>query len=246
MVTIVNQIHSIGDIMFLEPLFRRLWEKDGEKPIVPLRDHLMWLAGHIESADFRKLSTFNWKPYYENEMMVYSDYLPTRWANQILRALSPDDHHDFENCMLDKYRLASLDPMMWKTLQLTFNPKKATELMVRLNLRDTDEYLVYNQYSQAGEISIDAFLPGRWFGKKTVKMQTIPGYNLMDWYFVLKFATEIHTISTSTFYMMQAMGDLQAKIFIYPRPGPDGLRGISQLNPSFTYTSMPDYANRND
>jgi hypothetical protein len=236
---IINQIHAIGDIMFLEPMFRHFWEKEGVKPIVPIRDHLMWLADHIESADFRKLSTFNWPSHThggEWTGVSYVDCLQLRWANQLLRHLGPDDHHDFENMMLDKYRFVGLDPMMWKNLKLTFNPKKAAELMAHLGITDKDEYILVNQHSQAGDVEIKH----RWNGgngMKVVYMESIGGFNVCDWFFVMMFAKEIHTVSTCTFYMMQAMTDLQAKIFIYPRPGIDGLRGISKLNPSFNYTN---------
>lgn len=225
---IINQLHSIGDLIFLEPLYRYFWKERGEKPIVPVRNHLMWLSQYIESADFRPMSEFIID--YESTK-ISDDYLPLRWANQILRGYDKNDHHDFENMMLDKYRLAGLDTELWKQIKLFFDPKKATQLMADLGLNDRSTYFLVNEYSQAGKIKIeiDNDLIQR------IDMREIPGYTLCDWFFVMFFANEIHTVSTSIIFMLQAIEHLKAHVFIYPRPNEDGLRGISQLHPSFNY-----------
>ena len=67
-------------------------------------------------------------------------------------------------------------------------------------------------------------------------MEHINGFTLLDWAYVMVFAKENHHVSTSTFFMMQAVSNqfkFDSKVFLYPRPNADGLRGISKLNPSF-------------
>lgn len=230
---IINQIHSIGDILFLEPMFRHFMEKNGEKPIVPLRDHLMWLAAYIDSATFRPMSQF--KMDYESKILR-DDYLPTRWANQLLHGYGYDDHHDFENMMLDKYRLAQLDPYIWKDLKINFDEAKAESLMS--NFYEGD-FILINNHSQAGDLRIQDGIKS---SLPFCFMNRFSNFTVIDWYLMILHAKEFHTVSTSTFYILQAMKNqfpgMETKIFIYPRPNIDGLRGISLLNPTFDYEAI--------
>lgn len=233
----INQTASIGDILFLEPMFRYFWKKNREKPIVPLREHLMWLSNYITSADFRPLS----QCVFDSESLeVTHDYLPTRWANQIVRGFDKDHHWDFENCMLDKYLLAKLEPAMWKGIRLEFDFKKAEYLMLQIGAMEQSglviEYCLVNEYSQAGKITIEpkTDLP-------IIRMRQIEGFTLVDWFLAIQMATENHHVSTSTFYLMQAICNqfiFDSKVFIYPRPNADGLRGISKLITSFEWKAV--------
>lgn len=233
---VINQFHAIGDIIFLEPMFRRFSVlMDGLKPIVPIRDHLMWLQDHIDSAVFLPMSKFVLD--YESMAINNPDYFPARFANQVLRKLKPDDHHDFENMMLDKYRLACMPEDLWKTIDLKFNEKKCMELMNYLGLLENNgavlDYVLINENSQAGTVKID---PKTYL--RVEKMYEIPGFTPIDWAFVMLNARENHHVSTSTFFILQALWNkykFTSPVFIYPRPNIDGLRGISQLNPSFNY-----------
>jgi hypothetical protein len=208
---VINQIHSIGDILFIEPICREYWDRTGKKPILPIRDHLMWLTEYIESAVFTPMS------------------------NQIIRGLDKNDHSDFENCMPDKYRLCGMDPDKWMDLKIKFNGERAWKLYEFLNLKQYD-YVVVNNHSQAGSIGIN---PGK--GDNIVLMAEIPGYTLLDWCEVIANAKAFHSVSTSTFYMLQAMANAGIRVpetFIYPRPNEDGLRGISKLNTTYKYTKI--------
>lgn len=232
---VINQVHSIGDIIFLEPMFRHFWNQNGVKPIVPLRDHLLWIQKYIESADFVPESTFIWP--YENQLEVHADYLPLRWANQIFRGYDQNDHHDFENMMADKYLLAGLDPQMWKQINLQLPFKKSEKLLALLGMMNhksmVQKYVLVNENSQAGNITInpETDLP-------VIRMRDTMGFTLMDWFLVIQMAEENHHVSTSTFYLMQAIANhyhFESKVVIYPRPNSDGLRGISKLTPTFNF-----------
>lgn len=192
----------------------------------------MWLSNHIESADFRPLSTFRGCDM--ESIAVTKDYLPTRWANQIVRGYDRNDHHDFENMMNDKYVLAGLDPAMWTDLELKQNIQRRIELFYKKT--QSKNYILVNNHSQAGTIDIKEETD-----LSKVYMNSEPGYTLIDWMELISYAIEFHTVSTSTFYLLQAMKNAKMnmpKIFIYPRPNSDGLRGISKLNPTFEYTPM--------
>lgn len=227
---VINQPFAIGDILFLEPMFKYYQDRHGRKPIVPIMDHLMWLSKYIESAHFVPRSTYSMD--YDSISMTDPDVLPIRFANQIYRGYPLHDHHDLENMMLDKYRLVGLDTEMWRNIDLKFSESAGQELLHEVTAYQ-DDYVLINNHSQAGSISIPV---------NGIQMGVNDRYSLIDWYLVIMYAKEFHTVSTSTFYLLQAIAnkfELKCKIFIYPRPSVDGLRGISQLKPTFNYTPMP-------
>lgn len=235
-VMVINQPFSIGDIIFLEPLFRHFWNKNGEKPIVPVRDHLFWLAEYIESAQFIKMSQYPHDFFERTD--VTDDYFPARFANQVYRGYDKNDHHDIENTMLDKYRLAGLPDSTWKDINLKFNDDKGVKLMNEAKLMRSSivdfEYALINQYSQAGVRVIDHTKMGSC--KQWIRMQTIPGYSPIDWHLAMQMAEENHHVSTCTFFIMQAIANkyhFDSPVFLYPRPNEDGLRGVSQLYPTY-------------
>lgn len=197
----------------------------------------MWIADHINSADFIPETLYQAKK--EN---LKDSVLNTMYANQIYRKHPMDYHGDFENCMLDKYRLAGMEVNQWKDIKIhPKNDSKAINLMKELGLQEgkcIKDYILVNENSQAGSVEINPIVPK---GVEVVKMRFIPGYNVIDWYWVIQSALENHHVSTSTFFIMQAISRsyfFDSKVFIYPRPNEDGLRGISNLVPGFHYTKM--------
>lgn len=228
---VINQFHAIGDILFIEPICRHFYLKTGQKPILPIRDHLFWFSEYIHSADFRRMSQFDLD--YDSMETSNPDYLPLRFANQIVRKLNPFDHSDYSNTMPDKYLLCGLEIELWKTLDIHFNTAKCQLLFNRLN-STKEPYLLVNEHSQAGDVEINPKTE-----LKVIKMTQIDGFRVLDWAFLMLFAEENHHVSTSTFYIFQALCnkfDFKSKVFLYPRPNEDGLLGISKLNPSFKYT----------
>lgn len=231
----INQIAGIGDIIFLEPMYRHFWKRDGIKPTLWVRNHLMHLQPYFDSVIMAPCDDKN-----IDDMNMRHDYFPARFANQIYRGYGPHDHHDAENMMLDKYRLASIDTERWKDIHLAFNERKAMDLY-SLEMESgmiSGDYICVNENSGVGNVQINpsSNLP-------VVKMWARPGYSVIDWYLVMAMAKQNHHVSTSTFYLFQAMfnkygGKLDTEIFIYPRPNGDvdGVRGISNLKPSFDYT----------
>lgn len=228
---VINILHSIGDIIFCEPIYRHFWKVDGKKPTVIIRDHLIWLQDYIESAKFLRESQYAGSI---DNMKKTDTYLPLRFANQYLRGHDRFYHGDFENCMPDKYMMAGMNPDLWLGLQIQFDIEKAKGLFAALDLSSEDDYIVVNKHCQAGWVDIKPETNYR-----VVEMYEVPGFNVCDWAMIMLLAKENHHVSTSTFFILQALTDYKGKIFIYPRPNEDGLRGISKLNTNVPYTSMP-------
>lgn len=224
---VLNVLHSIGDILFCEPIYRHYWMKEGIKPTVIVRDHLMWLQNYIESAKF--LAASKWNGDIDNNVMT-ENYIPLRFANQVLRGYDKHDHHDFENCMPDKYLLCGLNPDKWMEIQLLFDIERSRMLFADLDLSSEENYVVVNPFSQAGKIEIFPDCKHR-----IIEMKTIEGYYVLDWAMIMLLAKENHHVSTSTFFIMEALKGYIGKTVIYARPNEDGLKGISKLNTSFTW-----------
>lgn len=230
MSVIINAISGYGDVMFMEPIYRYFWRRDGTKPTVIIHDHQMFFKDYIDSANFVPASHY---PQLRDDAVMRGGYLPLRWANQIHRGYGLHDHHDCENVMLDKYRLLGLSEDLWKTLEINFDWSKAGQLTLELNMNKNQNYVLFNEHSQAGDTDIR--IPGLQAYKHY--MNAVGGYTVIDWWSAILDARENHHVSTSTFYLMQAIKNKypnwNVPCYIYPRPNFDGLRGISQLIPDF-------------
>lgn len=224
---LINCIGGHGDVMFCEPIYKYFWQRDGIKPTVIIHDHQMFFKDYIESANFIPASQM---PQLRDDANMREGYIPLRWASQIHRGYALDYHDDFENVMLDKYRLLGLDEDLWKSLNINFNTKKSTDLLNQFTSRS---YILINENSQAGKINLSFVNTNG----KGIYMNAISRYNVIDWWEIIFYAEENHHVSTSTFYLMQAIKnkfrEWNAPCYIYPRPNSDGLRGISQLKPDF-------------
>lgn len=231
----INQPAAIGDILFLEPYYRHVIKTTGKKPTMPVRDHLMHLQRYINTVDMVPLSKAQ-KDGFDMDSTRTDDpnFISMRFANPIVRGLDKWDYSDYANTMPDKYILAGLDPNIWNTLDIQFNESKCMELLELLTEEQWDDYVLVNEHSQAGNVLITPKTDMR-----VIKMREIPGFTVLDWAFVMLHAAENHHVSTSTFYVLQAIKnkyDLKGKVFMYARPNADGLLGISKLKPTFEYT----------
>ena len=217
---VINQSSGIGDILFLEPMLRHLSKNN----IVtfPVEDCFMWIKKHIPYINFVAKSRYHIDC---TDMVMTEEYLPLRYANQILRGYDRHDHHDQENTMLDKYRLLGLPDDMWLGMDFVRDYKSERELFNKLECRY--DYNLINNQSRAGNTQIQ---------KDGVLMQPIEGYSLIDWAMVMERARENHHVSTSTFYMMVWLK--LDNCFVYPRPDVYGLEGISQLLPMTKVNSI--------
>lgn len=225
MSTIINNIAGHGDVMFCEPIYKYFWQRDGIKPTVIIHDHQMFFKDYIESANFIPASQM---PQLRDDANMREGYVPLRWASQIHKGYALDYHDDFENVMLDKYRLLGLSEDLWKTLNVKLNSAFQNEDFIK----NINKSFIFNSHCEIGTINIP-------FPTEIgcVLMRKTKGYNLIDWWLPIFLAKENHHVSTSTFYLMQAIKnkfpEWNAPCYIYPRPNSDGLRGISQLKPDF-------------
>lgn len=201
MKVIIDQPFGIGDILFLSPLVSQL---DIEEAVWPVVDHYYWIKDYvsIDNLIFIKQSEFN-KERYQDFTIV-----PFQHAHSIVGNKAQD-------CMEAKYTMLNADPLIWKTLSFKRNTAKEQELIKLLAIDLNNPYIFVNnhfaskEYNYKANIALNSDL-------KTVYMDYIDGFTLLDWCGVVEHATEIHTVSTALFFVIESIKP-KVPLHLYPR-----------------------------
>jgi len=201
---IIDQPFGVGDILFLSPIISYI---DCDKLIWPVVDHYYWISDYIKipNLTFIKNSEFN--------KLDYSEFIhiPLQHAHRIL----PES----EDCMIAKYKIlgAHLD-YFYSGIKsvITRNSVKELELYSLLGLCDNESYTVINnnfagpEHNYKLDINISTT-------DKIIHMDYTPGFTLLDWMYVLENAKSIHTVSTSLFFVIEALNTDNIELHLYPR-----------------------------
>ena len=161
---IINQYRFLGDIIFIEPIFRYFHNK-GHQVIVPVDTEYLWLQQYIPYVQFIDKATF---PYNYEGVEQANDgniHLPLRFAHPLYRGY--DDLHygdDRKNWMRDKYLYLGFDEYFWRTIQWERN---------RIN-----EEMLFILKCRAGKITGPYNLINQHFGGTHEKVEIIPDNDL--------------------------------------------------------------------
>jgi hypothetical protein len=150
------------------------------------------------------------------------------------------------DCMKNKYRYFGLDWNKWKEWRVwnkdaeggawfLRDREKESSLVKHLNIRNNDKYNLVNV--NFGCWSPSGLRPGTSHvpvlvdnGLRNITLDFIPGYSLFDWAAVIERATNIHTVSTSIFYLLELLKLSAKEIHLYPRkPREINFRNIDYL-----------------
>lgn len=201
MKVIINQPFGIGDILFLEPLVRHL---DIEEAVWPVVNHYHWISDYIKipNLKFIKNSEFNVTNYHNYNT------IPFQHAYSIIPQA--------KDCMEAKYMLLKAEPELWRTLSFDRNKEKEQQLKHRLGILPNDNFIFINnnfagpEYNYKIDIKINSKL-------KIIHQEYIGGFTLLDWCGVLEQASEIHTVSTAIFFVIEALKLEKTPLYLYPR-----------------------------
>lgn len=198
---IINQPFGIGDILFLSPLISNL---DVDDAIWPVVDHYYWIKDYIniDKLTFIKVSEFN--------PLSYTDYVevPLQHAHSLVP--------EAKDCMQAKYMLLGANLELWKTLSFNRNITKENELKQYLNIRPTDQYVFVNNNFAGPEYNYKVNINPK-TNLKIIYQEYIEGFTLLDWCGVLEQASEIHTVSTSLFFVIESLKLEKIPLYLYPR-----------------------------
>ncbi len=196
---LIKQPFGLGDIMFCSPLVN-LFDKQHEY-IWKVEDQFLWLKDYIQFDENVKLVGLS-------ENVETKGIINLQDAQQTFGG----------DCMSAKYRMFNLDFNIWKTLKFKVNLQRCNNLAKKLKIDlNKKEHIVLNynfanpslKYKYSGQFDISP-------KSRVVNMEYVNGYTMFDWYLILKYAKEIHTVSTSTFYLISLI-DTIGTCHLYPR-----------------------------
>jgi len=201
MKVIINQPFGIGDILFLCPLVEHI---DATEIIWPVVDYYYWIKDYISIPNLKFIKQL------EFNINNYTDYniVPFQHAYALIPGAG--------DCMKAKYDLLQADSQLWRTLSFKRNLEKETQLKRRLNITPEDKYIFVNnnfagpEYNYKVDIQLQT-------DTKIVYQEYIKGFTLLDWCGVIEQANEIHTVSTSLFFVIEALNLENIKLHLYPR-----------------------------
>jgi hypothetical protein len=200
----INQFFGLGDILFSIPI-AKYYTDMGLKVIWPIKNEFIDIKNNFDYIDFVDID--NYKMDYDNTNLNIIDntlYLPLRYSNNIL------SDGDSTKCMIDKYKYVNLDINIWKTLNWKRNIKKENELYYDIfNLKDNEDYSLINNTYSHGQIDLDIKE-----NIKTINLEKIKNYNLLDWYKVIENAKIIHTVGTSIVFLIEVIPTLKLTNYV--------------------------------
>jgi hypothetical protein len=201
MKVIINQPFGIGDVLFLSPLIAQL---DVKHVIWPVVDHYYWVKDYIKINNltfikFSEFNSFNYKEYIE---------IPLQHAHSLVPQA--------DDCMQAKYMLLNADLELWRSISFNRNQEKENQLKKHLNISPEDKFIFVNnnfagpEYNYKVDIQLQTNL-------KIIYQEYIDGFTLLDWCGILEQASEIHTVSTAIFFVIEALKLEKTPLHLYPR-----------------------------
>ncbi len=237
---VINQTWGLGDILFIEPIYRYL-SNLGLEVIAPIQDVNISIQTHIPYVNFKKVSNFE-MDYERFDFGLFSVngktfddtiYLPTRFSDQIFRDLRPHDDSASRYWMTDKYSVLGLDYKIWETIKLERDIDKEMKLK-EIVLKDIDgEYDFCNSFYQNSlniTINLDKEVKQ---DLPIISMRKIDGFSMIDWSTIIQGSRKIHTVSTSLIYMIQSIYLPEKEYHIYPRLPERGFYTIEEFLPDY-------------
>ena len=236
---VLNQFFGLGDILFIEPIYRYLHDL-GLEVIAPIQDGYIWIQEHINYVSFKKMSEYNINyERFEHGLLILDGniiedtlYLPTRFSDQVFRDLKPHDASASRYWMSDKYRVLGLPVEQWETIKFTRNYEREEKLK-QFVLNGVTEYDFYNPFFQNSlniNLGLDEIVKG---DLPLIKMDKIDGYTMIDWCSIIEGARKVSTVSTSLLYMIQSIYQPGKEYHLYPRLPERSFYTVDDFLPSY-------------
>ncbi len=198
---LIDQPFGIGDILFLSPLVKLI---DAKKIVWPVVDHYFCIKNYIEISNLQFIKQSEFNP------ISYQDYnkIPFQFASYLVPQA--------QNVMEAKYMLVKANLELWRTLNFNRNKEKETELKKHLNIRYNDKFIFVNNNFAGPEYNYKVNIQPQ-TNLKIIYQDYIDGFTLLDWCGVLEQAEEIHTVSTSLFFVVEALNLEKSPLHLYTR-----------------------------
>lgn len=203
------QNFGTGDIIFCQTIAND-WIADGHDVVWGVQPE--WVEGltraypKVRFVDYRTLP-INYQAQHEHDDNGYR-VVPLRWSVEIAKV-------PYEQCMASKYMMFNQHYIRWRAGAMWQRVVEREKLLFdKLGLNIGETYVLVNETFQSDHKGHKVITPQ--LKARVVKMRAIEGFSLFDWALVIERATEIHTVSTSLFYLLEML-DLKQPIHLYPR-----------------------------
>lgn len=215
------QSFGIGDVMFTMPIFQEMIQ-EGHQVLWGVEPQFLSIAKHFPNVNFvhKDVTGFDYRR--KDEYIIHNTkIIPLRFTDSILNV-------DYKDCMASKYWYFGKDYNEWRKLVWERDWENEEKLFVHLGLKVGEQFNLINRNFRMNslgqaEINVDN-------GLKNVEMAAIDGFSLLDWSGIIEQATNIHTVSTATFYMMEILDLTADEINLYRRlPDEKDFKNIEYL-----------------
>lgn len=198
----VKQAFGLGDILFLSPLIQEI-EKDGniEEIYWKIKDEYYWVKDYLE---FYKVTFIK----ESNNNFLFEEFQTLNFE-QSFHIVGGRD------CMESKYNLVKAPLEIWRNISFKRNFEKEAELLQKLNISENEEFIFVNNnfadpnLKYSTNINVETNL-------RIITLEYLEGFTLLDWMSVLQQAKEIHTVSTSLYFVIEGIGRTEG-LHLYPR-----------------------------
>ena len=217
------QYFGLGDIIFTQTLIKEICAKEDRILWGVYRDFVEGLNRAYPEVMFVPYDTI--KIDYEKKEDQISNWVrtvPIRWSDSIL-GVTYNDH------MKSKYMLYNLDFKEWTKHAKYIRNREREEKLLDLVVGRNIGFRPYNLVNETFNTTLD--------GHRQIKLNNslaniyltkINGYSLFDWSLIIEQAVEVHTVSTSLFYLLELL-ELDQPLHLYARPNDPGFDHISYL-----------------
>lgn len=223
---IINQFFGLGDILFIEPIYRHYLNR-GFTVVAPILPEYLWIQEYIPYVEFKNKDTFRYRYEQVDQPKDGNMHVPLRFAHPLLRGYDLHYGDDRAHWMPDKYEYLGLPVELWKTLSFKRNLDREKKLIDLLNLPEKFNF-VNNTYGGSFE-KISITVPDF----PVVELRKIDGFTLLDWGGVIERAEKIYTVETSIIYYIESL-NTTAERHLYPRlPWLENVEYMSELLPNW-------------
>ncbi|MFA5234201.1 MAG: hypothetical protein WC390_07360 [Sulfurimonas sp.] len=187
----------------------RRFFRDGFKIILPVLQQYMDLQTYFPYINFIEKDKLNIN--YEEQKLISDNgriIIPMRWSREYFKGCLYDT-------MRNKYRMVGMELDEWRKLTWLRHRYKEDKLKELLNIKNGDKYNLINCNFHTFDNCFKNISVKNEY--RNINMNFIDGYNLLDWAGIIEEATEIHTVNTSLFFLIETL-KLQAKeLHLYSR-----------------------------
>jgi hypothetical protein len=221
---VILQPGGVGDILFCLKIAYAFYIKYNIRPVWPISKNILWLKDYIITpCKFVQIEGSE----YEQFLFQGIQSIIEKDDNLLIPLWVADQTISDVPILQAKYKLTKVDYRDWaKFITIKRNFDKELELFHKMTkeLPDAKNYTIANKLYKTPPHSTET--PYMTHIEADIETKIISDYTVFDWLLLYEKAKEIHTVSTSLFFMLEAHPGPLPTINIYNRALPTDLNQL--------------------